>query len=296
MQRIRRKLFQICEANHPVTVRQAFYQAVSLGLVAKSEAEYDNTVGRLLSEMRMWWFEHVEGPSADMSELEALASKNGIPFEWIVDNTRWKQQPTTYLSTDEAMNALAKSFRRDLWDEAKAYVEIWVEKDALAGVLYQVTEEYDVPLMPAHGYSSISFLKQAAQSISRYWYDKPAYIYLFGDRDPSGLDAHRDIEDKLRMFAPSVSWHFRRVAVTLRQIDEWNLQTRPTKKSDPRAKNFKGESVELDAIPPQTLRDLVRKCVTKHVDEKRLEELRRTEEAERAILQSGAQVLSRIHA
>src|SRR5262249_50961498 len=80
-------------------------------------------------------------------------------------------------------------YRRDLWAAMPVYVEVWCEKDALAGVLMEETETYDVPLMVARGYASLSFLHSAAMAISAK--DKPAYIYHFGDYDPSGVDAAR---------------------------------------------------------------------------------------------------------
>ena len=78
---------------------------------------------------------------------------------------------------------------------------------------------------------------------------KPTYIYHFGDLDPSGVDAARDIEAKLRRYAPDAEVHFERPAVTREQVEEWNLPTRPTKQTDTRAKKFTGTSVGLDAIP-----------------------------------------------
>ena len=128
------------------------------------------------------------------------------------------------------------------------YVEVWCEKDALAGVLMEETKVYDVPLMVASGYSSISFLHSAAMAIEAK--GKPAYIYHFGDLDPSGVDAARDIEAKLRRYAPGAEIHFERPAVTREQVEQWNLPTRPTKQTDTRAKKFgSATSVELDAIP-----------------------------------------------
>jgi hypothetical protein len=126
-----------------------------------------------------------------------------LPFEWIVDNTRWKRRTTTYTDTEHAMRSLATRYRRDLWHDAKAYVEVWVEKDALAGTFADITEKSDVPLMVAKGYSSISFLKAAAEDIEEYWSDRPAYIYLFGDHDPSGVDARRNTRERLEEFAPA---------------------------------------------------------------------------------------------
>ena len=74
---------------------------------------------------------------------------------------------------------------------------------------------------------------------------------------------------------------FERVAVTEEQIAEWNLQTRPTKKSDTRSKKFKGASVELDAIPPAKLRELAAQIIERHVDRERLKVLAVAEEEER---------------
>ena len=131
------------------------------------------------------------------------------------------------------------------------YVEVWCEKDALAGVLLEETRTYDVPLMVARGYSSISFLHSAAEAIQDK--GKPAYIFHFGDLDPSGVDAARDIEQKLKRYAPSADIHFERPAVTREQVEQWNLPSRPTKATDTRAKKFAGTSVELDAIPAAKL-------------------------------------------
>jgi hypothetical protein len=169
------------------------------------------------------------------------------------------------------------------------YVEIWVEKDALSGVLFEETKIYDVPLMCARGYSSLSFLHSAAMAIKAI--DKPAHIYHFGDLDPSGVDAARDIEAKLRRYAPDAEIHFERPAVTRAQVEEWNLPTRPTKLTDTRAKRFgSATSVELDAIPAHKLRELVRECIARHVDQNQLRILRVAEESERSFLKSVATI------
>lgn len=162
------------------------------------------------------------------------------------------------------------------------YVEVWCEKDALAGVIYEETKTYDVPLMVARGYASLTFLHSAAEAIKAN--GKPAHIYHLGDLDPSGQDAARDIEAKLRRYAPGAEIHFERVAVTRKQADDWNLPTRPTKQTDTRAKKFDGTSVELDAIPARQLRALVRECIERHVDKQQLEILRIAEASEREML------------
>lgn len=248
--------------DRPMSVRQLFYRLVSQGAIGKSEAEYKSTVIRLVGDMR----------------------RSGvIPFSWIADNTRWMRKPRTHSSLGEALRRTAATYRRAIWDEQNAYVEVWLEKDALAGVLYEITEPWDVPLMVTRGYASISYLHSAAETIREQ--GKPAFLYYFGDYDPSGLDITRAVEDGIREFAPDADITFSRVAVNPEQIASMGLETRPTKKSDSRSKNFEGESVEVDAIPPSTLRRMAEYEITQHIDSAAHDRLLEVEQAERETLE-----------
>jgi hypothetical protein len=258
----------LSEAN-PQTVRQVFYALTVRGVIKKAEIEYQRTVIRLLTEMR---------------------EAGEIPFDWIADNTRWMRKPTTYTGLDACLKSTSNFYRRDLWAAMPVYVEVWCEKDALAGVLLEETEPYDVPLMVAKGYASISFLHSAAEAIKAR--GKPAYIYHFGDLDPSGVDAARDIETKLRRYAPDAEIHFSRPAVTREQVEAWELPSRPTKTTDTRAKKFIGTSVELDAIPAQKLRALCRECIEKHIDQEQLAILKVAEASERETLTKWAKIMN----
>jgi hypothetical protein len=262
---IKAAITEILTESHPQTVRQVFYALTVRGAVGKLESEYHQTVIRLLTEMR---------------ETEA------IPFEWIADNTRWMRKPSSFTGLDQCLDITATSYRRNQWAVSPIYVEVWCEKDALAGVLLEETRVYDVPLMVAKGYASISFLHSAAKAIEGR--GKPAHIYHFGDLDPSGQDAARDIEAKLKRYAPEAEIHFERVAVTRRQVEQWNLPTRPTKMTHTRAKKFiatsGATSVELDAIPAAQLRQLAKECIEHHVDKHHLGILRITEASERELL------------
>jgi hypothetical protein len=153
----------------------------------------------------------------------------------------------------------------------------------LAGVLYDVTDPWDVPLMVTRGYSSLSFLAGAAEAIAAQ--DRPVYLYYFGDFDPSGLDIPRHVEAQLRDLAPESDITFQRMAVTPEQITVLDLPTRPTKTSDSRSRAFTGRaSVELDAIPPGELRAQVEDCIARHVDEATLRRTEAIEREERAAL------------
>jgi hypothetical protein len=267
---IKKAIVEILEADHPQTVRQVFYALTVRGLIDKRENEYHRTVVRLLVEMR---------------------EAGTIPFNYIADNTRWMRKPATFTGLDSCLESTAKFYRRNLWASMPVYVEVWIEKDALAGVLVEETSVYDVPLMTSRGYASLSFLHSAAETIEAK--GRPSYIFHFGDYDPSGQDAARDIEAKLRRYAPGAEIHFERIAVTPEQIARWNLPTRPTKQTDTRAKKFgSATSVELDAIPARQLRTLCREVIERHIDKDKLAFLRTAEASERELLAKWAQTYS----
>jgi hypothetical protein len=268
MDEIREAIADILSKTSPMTVRQMFYALTVHGAIEKTEAEYKGTVVRLLDEMH--W--------------------NG-EIDWgdISDATRWMHKSGSYVGPEEAIRRTAAFYRRDLWANNDDYVEIWCEKEALAGVIAEITDHYDVPLIVSRGFSSSSYLRRAASKITHI--GKPTYIYQFGDHDPSGLwiseQIDRDLQrhlDDIGEFDP-YDFHFERVAVTEEQIAEWNLPTRPTKTEGNRhAKNFDGDSVELDAIPVDELHDLVEDVISRHVDFQQLKVLRAAEESERQLL------------
>ena len=165
------------------------------------------------------------------TDLTKMRRDGSLPYDWLADNTRWQRKPNTFESVEEALDDTARLYRKSLWRDADAYVEIWLEKDALAGVVLPVTGMYDVPLMVARGYASLSFLHSAAEAINKL--EVPAYIYHLGDFDPSGVNAGEKIEETLRELAPTAEIIFERIAVTPSQITDWDLPTRPTKKSVP---------------------------------------------------------------
>jgi hypothetical protein len=256
----REALLAIIDDGRPMTVRQVFYQATVRGLFEKVESSY----GRV------------------QVDLVKMRRDGSLPYDWLADNTRWQRKPRTFDSVEDALRATAAFYRKSLWTTAAAYVEIWLEKDALAGVIYPVTSMYDVPLMVARGYASLSFLYSAAEYINTL--TVPVYIYHLGDYDPSGVNAGEKIEETLRELAPNADIVFERIAVTPGQISYLDLPTRPTKKSDTRSKGFGDISVELDAIDPNVLREIVREAIERHLPADQFEILKAAEQSEREII------------
>jgi hypothetical protein len=258
----REALLEIIEDGQPMTVRQIFYQATVRGLVEKAESGY----GKI------------------QTDLTVMRRAGDLPYDYLADNTRWQRKPRTYDGVAEALEHTARFYRKSLWANADCYVEIWLEKDALAGVIYPITSMFDVPLMVARGYASLSFLHTAAEYINDLYV--PTYIYHLGDFDPSGVNAGEKIEETLREMAPDAEIYFERIAVTPEQIEGWDLPTRPTKTSDSRAKTFGEISVELDAIEPNQLRDLVQTAIEQHLPADEFEVLKAAEQSERELLTS----------
>ncbi len=276
MQTIREGLYHILEQDNPQTIRGLFYQAVTRGLVPKTEAAYKNTVIRLMGDMR----------------------KDGIiPYEWVADNTRWMRRPTAYGSVEDALLQTCQFYRLDIWSHLPDYVEVWCEKDALAGVLYEETSEWCVPLMVTRGYPSLSYLHESGEYIAgQAKQGKTTYIYYFGDLDPTGVDISENTQRGLEEYSGDARIIFQRMAVTHDQVEELNLPTRPTKKSDSRAKTWEGDSVELDAIPAHALKDLVRECIQKHIPDGVQDHLRIVEQNEREALCRIYQMTREAHA
>lgn len=255
-------IVSVCELDHPLSVRGVFYRVMSAGAVAKTEQEYGVVQRRVLK----------------------LRRSGELPYEWIADGTRWQVKAPSWSNVDQALEDAAISYRRALWHDQAEYVEIWSEKEAISSIVSPVTDSYDVPLMIARGFASETFLHSTATTIAAV--GKPTTIYQLGDHDPSGVAAWTHVQTKLREFAPEADIVFERLAVTEDQIAALSLPTRPTKKSDSRAKNFVGESVEVDAIPTRMLRSLLTAAIENHIDPIALHATRLAEEHERAGLQA----------
>jgi hypothetical protein len=254
MEDLRSGLYAICSTQRPVTVRQVFYRAVAAGLVEKTETEYKATVARLLSAMRR---------------------DGSIPYHWISDPTRRRRKVATFDGMADMMSGMHHQYRRDLWSRSNVEVEIWLEKEALAGVLGSVCDEYDVALMVTRGYPSLSFTYEAAQMLGM---KTETYIYYFGDLDNHGLQIEQTVQNQLYEHG-CYGFTFERIAITEQQVSAWNLPTRPDKSGG-------GWAIEVDAIEPNQLRELCRDAIEQHVDASELEYLRGIERLEKDVLSS----------
>jgi hypothetical protein len=260
-------LIGYAERHGPITVRGLYYQAEVAGLpcIDKTESSYGKIQRQVLD----------------------LRRRGRLAYDRIADATRWMRKPTSYDSIQDALAEAARLYRRNLWRDTEDYVEVWVEKDALAGVIYPVTRKYDVPLMVTRGFSSETFAYEAVAARGdderHYW------VYYFGDFDRSGRDAANALKEKLERFADDTrrfNMIFITVAVTQKQIERFGLSTRPHKRESAADRKWPYDyACELDAFDPDILRRLVEERIELHLPRGQLEVLKAAEESEREMLQ-----------
>lgn len=250
-------ILTVCTEDHPLSVRGVFYRVMSAGAVEKTEKAY----------------------GAVQREVLKLRRTGALPYEWIADGTRWHVKSRSWAGVEDALDDAAASYRRALWHDQDTYVEVWSEKEAISSIVSPVTNRWDVPLMIARGFASESFLWSTAATIRAV--DKPTVVYQLGDHDPSGVAAWEHVQRRLQEFAPDIDITFERIAVTPEQIVDLSLPTRPTKSTDSRSRSFRGESVEVDAVPTAELRRIVEDAIVRHIDPHALRLTRLAEEQER---------------
>lgn len=215
------------DQGYDLTLRQLFYQFVSRRFAPNLDSEY-NRLGSLVNDAR----------------LAGL-----IDWDHIVDRTRHLRQNSHWSKPSSIIESAATSYANDKWAGQAYRPELWVEKDALVGVVRGVCERLDVPYFSCRGYTSQSEMWSAAQRLLAHRKSgQMPYIIHLGDHDPSGKDMTRDIQDRLELFMGD-SIQVNRIALNWDQIEQYNPPPNPAKITDSRAlayiAEFGSESWEL---------------------------------------------------
>jgi len=213
----------------------------------------------------------------------------------IEDRTRIVRGNSHWDSPSDIVGACASQYHRDLWEDQDIHVEVWIEKDALVGVVDEICRQWDVSFFSCRGYVSQSAMYRAAQRIVAT--DKPCIIFHFGDHDPSGIDMTRDIAERLDLLSDGADIRVERVALTMDQIDQYDPPSNPAKESDCRHASYVSEfgesSWELDALRPEILINLINEEIENVVDLTKFRACERRQERERKILQKTAKSLKK---
>lgn len=225
-----------------LTLRQLYYQFVARDLLPNTDKNYKR-LGAIINDAR----------------LAGL-----IDWYHLIDRTRNLRALEHFEDATDALNKVADWYHVDMWENQKVRPEVWVEKDALVGIVQRVCDELDVPYFSCRGYTSQSEMWRAGQRLAR-WHNAgyQTHIIHLGDHDPSGMDMSRDIFDRLEMFMGGTS--FKRIALNMDQVKEYGPPPNPAKITDSRAKayiqEFGDDSWELDALDPNTLTNLIKNAV-----------------------------------
>jgi hypothetical protein len=226
----------IAEAAQPITGRGVGYKLFTQGLIPSMERNEMRRVYRLLLKAR---------------------EQGDIPWDWIVDETREFERVATWDDPEQYARVVARSYRRDFWNQQPVRVEVWSEKGTVRGVLAPVLDEYAVGFRVLHGFSGATTINDVAQDDD----GRLLIVFYVGDFDPSGMFMSEvDLPVRLSRYGGD---HVRliRIALTLEQLE--GLQSFPAanKKKDPRYKWFVASHGrhcwELDAMDPNDLRDCV---------------------------------------
>ncbi|MGE0409983.1 MAG: hypothetical protein AB7P23_12080 [Amphiplicatus sp.] len=258
-----------------MTVRHLFYRMVSAGLIEKSEGEYKNVVVRLCGEFR---------------------EAGRIAWGHIVDESRWIRGVETYENASDALSAYARKYRAPVWDDLPVKPLVLVEKDAMAGHLASLCEEYDAPLLPVKGFCSKTYVRMLAEiAVASLDMGQRIAVFVFGDHDPSGVAAPIGLEGLMAQYmedilgrAPSYRPWFIRLAINPEQIVAFDLATRPAKPTDSRAKDWSGGCVELDAMRPRDLQSLLESEFIDLLPPGHMADVRQREEEEIEMLMDAA--------
>jgi hypothetical protein len=268
-------------SGYDLTLRQLYYQFVARGLTAEwatghnTERSYKR-LGAIVDKARMCGI---------------------IDWYHITDRTRGSSAGQQHFASPaDVINAARHSYHVDKWEGQPNRCELWVEKEALAGILGQVARQRDVTYMACRGYMSSSAMWRAARRLG-YQVDDGLEVTVFhlGDHDPSGIDMTRDNEARLRMMIENdFGWDaadrlkFERIALNRPQVDRYNPPPNPAKLTDSRAEGYValhgGSSWELDALPPNVLVDLLNDHIDGVIDQEIWDARLAEEESDRARL------------
>lgn len=274
---------------YKLTLRQLYYQLVSRDIIPNKIEEYTK-LSTLLNKGRMSGF---------------------VDWDAIVDRTRNIKTPWWEESPQDAVQKTINIYKLNRHEVQDNYIELWLEKDALSEIIYRATQPYGISLMVNRGYSSCSAMYQSYQRLAQEINnDKNVVIFYLGDHDPSGLDMIRDIRDRLsemlihgnsvrisnqfEYIEEAQEWldirlQVKPIALTSKQVRDYNPPPNPAKLTDPRATKYVEEfgytSWEVDALNPKTLDTLVKKSILEYIDIDKHNEVLEQEEKDKEKLE-----------
>jgi len=253
---------------YDLTLRQLYYQFVARDIIPNSQSEY-NKLGTALNNGR----------------LAGLIDWNAIK-----DRTRQMHQNYHETNPERAIEYTSECYAIDTRQDQDVYLEAWVEKEALAGVVERACREIDIPWFACRGYVSQTAMYEAAMRCRRKKASRTVIIHL-GDHDPSGIDMTRDNFDRMDMFGANLT--VERIALNMDQVDKYNPPPNPAKLTDSRCSGYISEygdkSWELDALDPHTINTLICDTAATYTDQGKRDKLILRQQTEKELIERVSQ-------
>jgi hypothetical protein len=275
VEQLDQQILDVLTEDHPQSVRHAFYRMTDPRLpepVEKSDRGYRHVQRRVLE----------------------LRRTGRLPYGWISDATRRGYHTPTYGSGADFLRSVKGLYRADLWENTGLHVEVWVESRSLAGVVQDDCEELAVSLYPAAGFASATLPYEAVEAVTAEHRDGSVLwvIFYIGDYDPAGVLIDKAIERELRQHINAlgdgrIHLTFQRIGITEEQVMIYDLPTKPRKEGDRRAQHV-AFTVEAEAMPAHTMRQLLRDRIEALLPEGALAAAKVVEEEERKAISIAA--------
>jgi len=253
------------EYDTPVTLRQLFYRLVADGTLPNIQTAYQT-----------------------LSARTAEARREGS-FPDLIDRTRSIHRGAVFRDPEQALEWLVRIYERDRTEGQAVSLYLGVEKAGIVEQLRYWFGDHGLPVLALGGYASQSYVDEVARDVEHQ--GRPAVLLYAGDFDPSGEDIRRDFINRTDCWDEVV-----RVALSPEQVAEYKLPPYPGKRSDSRAAGFEARhgrlvQVEVDALPPDILRELFNRAVLAYLDESILDGVVRLEVEDRGALKRALEVI-----
>ena len=256
------QIIQVLSEDHPQSVRHVFYQMTDPRLpepVDKSDRGYRHVQARCV----------------------VLRRSGAVPYHWIADMSRRGFFVSTFDDASDFLTRMGHLYRADLWRDAETRCEVWAESRSIASVIQKDCKELAVDLFPCGGFSSLSFVHEAAQQHNVSADTRPLVVLYVGDYDPAGVLIDQSLQRELREHLRSdIELDFRRIAINEEQVEEYDLPTKPRKEGDKRSMHVE-YTVEAEAMPAADLRAILRVNLELLLPENALEVAKVAEKSER---------------
>ena len=256
-------LFDIVADMQPMTVRQVFYQATVRGIVEKTEAGYAKVQTDLVDH-------------APRRRAALRLARRQHPLAAQAAHLRQRRARRSHETA--AVLSQGALGRRRLPTSRSG----WRRTRSPASSIRSPTH-YDVPLMVARGYASLSFLHSAAEYINELEVPPTSTTSATSIR-PASMPARRSRRRcaSWRRTPRSIFERHRRHAGADRALGPADAADQDDATAGPRASAT--ISVELDAIEPDLLRALVQDAIERHLPAEQFEVLKAAEESERELI------------